>query len=261
VHVEARAAGVAWTFLFGVLAIALVVLVIFQPPSDALSQGEEPEEVVTWAPAVAAPVQAASPGSGIAELVDPDWAKVTATSTGIPERAVRAYAGAAIMKANTTALCHLSWNTLAAIGAIESDHGRHDGSVVSDDGTVSPAIYGIALDGEVTELIADSDGGEIDGDASIDRAVGPMQLIPQTWRNWHTDGNADGVEDPQNLDDSVMAAANYLCRASTALDTEQGWRNAVLAYNGSESYLEAVARTAAGYAEAVEGSPGASAAP
>ena len=63
-----------------------------------------------------------------------------------------------------------------------------------------------------------------------------MQLIPQTWRNWHTDGNADGVEDPQNLDDSVMATANYLCRASTHLETEAGWREAVLHYNQSEDY-------------------------
>jgi hypothetical protein len=261
VHVEARAAGVAWTFLFGCLALALVALVIFQPPSDALPQGVVPEEAVTWAPGVEAPVQAAEPGAGIADLVDPDWAAVTAVSTGIPERALRAYAGAAIIKANTMTRCKLSWNTLAAIGAVESDHGRHDGSAVGDDGTVSPAIYGIPLDGVITAEIPDSDAGEIDGDATIDRAVGPMQLIPQTWRNWHTDGNADGVEDPQNLDDSVMAAANYLCRASSALDTEPGWREAVLAYNGSETYLTNVALTAVNYAKAVEGSPGASAAP
>ena len=181
-------------------------------------------------------------------------------STGIPERALRAYAGAAIMKANTSARCGLSWNTLAAIGATESDHGRHDGSAVGDDGTVAPAIYGIALDGVTTVAVADSDAGEFDGDATVDRAVGPMQLIPQTWRNWHTDGNADGIEDPQNLDDSVMAAANYLCRASTALDTEGGWRAAVTAYNDSAEYLAAVAYTAVSYAEAVAGSPGASAA-
>jgi membrane-bound lytic murein transglycosylase B len=153
--------------------------------------------------------------------------------------------------------CGLSWNTIAAIGAMESDHGRHDGSVVGEDGTVSPAIYGIPLDGVNTAEIPDSDAGEIDGDATIDRAVGPMQLIPQTWRNWHTDGNGDGVEDPQNLDDSVMATANYLCRASTHLETESGWRGAVLAYNQSEDYAIGVARTAIGYAEALGISPAA----
>jgi membrane-bound lytic murein transglycosylase B len=231
------------------------VLVILQPPPGSEPAGTVAEPAPAWAPAIDAPVAAADPGSGISQLVDPDWAASTAAATGIPERAVLAYAGAAIVKANAMPGCGLSWNTIAAIGAMESDHGRHDGSVVADDGTVSPAIYGIALDGVETADIPDSDGGEIDGDATVDRAVGPMQLIPQTWRNWHTDGNGDGVEDPQNLDDSVLATANYLCRASTHLDTESGWREAVLAYNRSEDYVTGVARTAIGYAEAVEGPP------
>ncbi len=253
-HQEARAAGAVTTFILGCLAIAFVVLVIFQPPGgDADSIGDGGTPPPSWAPALEAPVAAADPGSGIAQLVDPDWAASTAEATGIPERALLAYAGAAIVKANAMPSCGLSWNTIAAIGAMESDHGRYGGSVVGEDGTVSPAIYGIQLDGVTTAEIPDSDGGELDGDATIDRAVGPMQLIPQTWRNWHIDANADGVEDPQNLDDSVMATANYLCRASTALDTEDGWRSAVLHYNDSTDYAMAVARTAVGYADALEG--------
>lgn len=250
-HQEARAAGAVTTFVLGCLAIGLAVLVILQPPPGAEPSGTVTEPAPTWAPGVEAPVAAAEPGSGISQLVDPDWATSTAAATGIPERALLAYAGAAIVKANSMPGCGLSWNTIAAIGAMESDHGRHDGSVVGDDGTVSPAIYGIALDGVTTADIPDSDGGEIDGDAAHDRAVGPMQLIPQTWRNWHTDGNADGVEDPQNLDDAVMATANYLCRASTHLEKEAGWREAVLAYNKSEDYLIGVARAAIGYAQDV----------
>jgi membrane-bound lytic murein transglycosylase B len=251
VHQEARAAGAVTTFILGCLAIGLAVLVIFQPPPGAEPAGTVAEVAPTWAPALEAPVAAADPGSAISQLVDPDWAASTAAATGIPERAVLAYAGAAIVKANAMPGCGLSWNTIAAIGAMESDHGRHDGSVVGDDGTVSPAIYGIPLDGIEVASIPDSDGGEIDGDPNVDRAVGPMQLIPQTWRNWHTDGNADGIEDPQNLDDSVMATANYLCRASTHLETESGWREAVLAYNQSEDYVTGVARTAISFAEAL----------
>lgn len=79
--------------------------------------------------------------------------------------------------------------------------------------------------------------------------MGPMQLIPQTWRNWHVDGGGDGVEDPQNVDDAALAAANYLCRASTALDTEEGWRAAVSAYNAGESYLRRVAALAVRYGD------------
>ena len=59
---------------------------------------------------------------------------------------------------------------------------------------------------------------------------GGLQFIPQAWRNWHVDGGGDGVEDPQNIDDAALAAANYLCRASTAFDTEDGWRAGIRAY-------------------------------
>ena len=87
-----------------------------------------------------------------------------------------------------------------------------------------PGIFGIALDGGDDRQHPDSDDGAIDGDPDSDRAVGPMQLIPQTWRNWHVDGGGDGVEDPQNIDDAATAAANYLCRSTDAMDTEDGWR-------------------------------------
>jgi membrane-bound lytic murein transglycosylase B len=102
-------------------------------------------------------------------------------------------------------------------------------------------------------LIPDSDGGAIDQDAAADRAVGPMQLIPQTWRNWHADGNGDGIQDPQNIDDAVMATTNYLCRASSALDTQTGWRAAISAYNSAGSYIGKVARVAVAYNADVAG--------
>ena len=144
--------------------------------------------------------------------------------------------------------CGLSWNTLAAIGFAESRHGSHDGSSIGADGTVAPGIFGVPLAGGDTELVADSDGGSIDGDTEFDRAVGPMQLIPQTWRNWHTDASGDGVEDPQNIDDAVQATANYLCRASGDMTTEAGWRAGIAAYNGAESYIRAVAAAGVEYA-------------
>lgn len=203
----------------------------------------------TWAPPADPPVAAPEPGRGVAGRVDPDWVAETATRTGIPERALAAYAGVALAKAAQKPECGLSWATLAAIGAVESDHGRHGGSEVGPDGTVTPPIFGVALDGDGNVAIPDSDGGALDGDAEHDRAMGPMQLIPQTWRNWHVDGGGDGVEDPQNVDDAALAAANYLCRASTALDTEEGWRAAVSAYNAGESYLRRVAALAVRYGD------------
>ena len=80
-----------------------------------------------------------------------------------------------------------------------------------------------------------------------------MQLIPQTWRNWHIDGGGDGVEDPQNIDDAALASANYLCRSSTAMDTEEGWRAAISAYNSSDTYLSNVAAAAVSYTELAGG--------
>ena len=232
--------------LIGVAVLVAVVVLFLAPRVTAVQDAAAP--AARWAPPPASPpVAAAVPGTGIATRVDPDWAASMARATGIPKRAVLAYAGAAILKAEATPACRLSWTTLAAIGEAESSNGQHDGSSIGANGTITPPIFGVALNGDGVALIPDSDGGAIDGDATSDRAVGPMQLIPQTWRNWHTDGNGDGVEDPQNIDDAVMATTNYLCRASTALDTEKGWRAAIGAYNSTDAYLREVARVAVAY--------------
>lgn len=235
----------------GLVAIVAFVLVVLAPDS-----GVEPVETPaapTWAPPADPPVAAEDPPSGIQNRVDAEWAEQTAAATGIPVRALVAYAGAAMVKAEQMPECRLSWSTLAGVGKVESDHGRHSGSALDEGGTAVPGIFGIALDGVTTAHVPDSDGGAIDGDAESDRAVGPMQLIPQSWRNWHVDGGADGVEDPQNIDDAAVAAANYLCRSSTAMDTENGWRAAIAAYNGSDTYLANVAAAAVSYTELAGG--------
>ena len=242
--------GVAVVRLLAVLIVLGVILVVLVPRLAGLGRPSVSVPAPDWAPPVAAvaPTPAASvTTAGVVALVDPAWAASAATATGIPERAVLAYAGAALLKASNAPACKLSWTTLAAIGEAESDHGRHGGSSIGADGTVAPPIYGVALNGGGVALIPDSDGGAIDQDAAADRAVGPMQLIPQTWRNWHADGNGDGVEDPQNIDDAVVATSNYLCRASSALDTQTGWRAAISAYNSAPSYLDKVATFAVRY--------------
>jgi len=246
---EMQRRGVVTALLAGLIVVtvlaALVVLVLV--PRLASAPGAA-APAPRWAPPAASPpVAAAQPGPGVAGLVDAQWAASMAAATGIPKRAVLAYAGAALAKSESMPTCRLSWTTLAAIGEVESSNGQHGGSSIGADGTVTPPIFGVDLNGDGVALIPDSDGGAIDGDAKGDRAVGPMQLIPQTWRNWHTDGNGDGKEDPQNVDDAVMATTNYLCRASTALDTEKGWRAAISAYNSTDAYLRSVARAGVAY--------------
>lgn len=207
-----------------------------------------PAPAPTFAEQAAPPPLAAAPeGPGYTGLIDPDWARRTAEATGIPKLALLAYAGAAVRSAEVYPDCELGWNTLAGIGLVESDHGSFGGSVIQPDFSVSPPIYGIVLDGGETEHIPDSDDGAIDGIADYDRAVGPMQLIPQTWASWISDGNGDGVADPQNIADSAIAAANHMCRASGGMSTPQGWRDGIAAYNAGDDYLRNVASAAQRY--------------
>lgn len=242
----------------GLIFVGLVVaaFLVLNPRMAPIPGQSEPAAapgpdyaIVIEPPAVASD----PPRRGVAGLVDADWVARVSAATGIPSRALAAYAGAAIAKAKAMPACALGWTTLAAIGFVESDHGQFGGSTIGPHGTVTPPIFGISLDGSASSHIPDSDGGKIDGDAKFDRAVGPMQLIPQTWRNWHVDGNGDGIQDPQNIDDAVVATSNYLCRASGDMAGRAGWRAGVLAYNGSHFYAQSVATAANRYASDASG--------
>lgn len=235
---------------------ALPVLVATFAASVTLSgcvAAAEPTPPPATGPATFAPaapvVASAGPGPlPFSQRADDAWLASTAEATGIPERALRAYAAATLVSNAENPTCGASWNTLAGIGWIESQHGGIVDGTIAADGTVSPKIFGVPLDGVDTAGIPDSDDGAIDGDPTVDRAVGPLQLIPDTWRNWRVDANADGVEDVHNIDDAALAAVHYLCRAGGDLSTEEGWRTGILAWNRSETYLEDVATWANRYA-------------
>lgn len=186
--------------------------------------------------------------SEISQLVDPQWVADVAESTGIPDRALAAYAGADLVVSNTYG-CRVGWNTLAGIGYVESHHGTLFGGYVTEDGSVSQKIYGIPLDGtNGTMAIEDTDDGRLDGDPEWDRAVGPMQFIPETWDIWGVDGNGDGVADPHHIDDSAMTAALYLCNAQGTLEGSENWISAIRSYNNTDSYQQQVADAAQHYA-------------
>ena len=88
--------------------------------------------------------------------------------------------------------------------------------------------------------IPDSDGGRWDGDTTWDRAVGPMQFLPGTWRSLGRDGNGDRVADPNNLFDAAVSAAGYLCLSGGDLSDPARLRQAVYGYNHSWAYVDAV---------------------
>lgn len=169
-------------------------------------------------------------------------------SDGIPAVAARAYQHAADIANQRSTGCALPWTLLAAIGRVESDHGRYAGSVLLANGLSTPRIIGIPLNGVGTGLILDTDHGVLDGDPVFDHAVGPMQFIPSTWVSYATDGNGNGVADPFNIYDAAAAAGKYLCNAGGDLGTRAGQIRAVLSYNHSDSYVASVLALEATYA-------------
>lgn len=152
--------------------------------------------------------------------------------------------------------CRVSWWALAGIGRTESRHGTYLGSEVAPGGRVEPPILGPPLDGSNGfRVVPDSDGGALDGDAANDRAVGPMQFLPGTWRTVGRDGTGDGKPDPDNVYDAALGAATYLCRSGD-LSAESTLRSAYLTYNRSLAYVETVLGYATAYRDALAGLPG-----
>ncbi|GII62670.1 hypothetical protein Skr01_27550 [Sphaerisporangium krabiense] len=106
----------------------------------------------------------------------------------------------------------LSWTVLAAIGQVESGHGRNNG----------PSSAG---------------------------ALGPMQFMPATWKAYGVDGDGDGTPDIWSPYDAVPSAARYLC-ANGAAQGGAKLRSAVYRYNHSWAYVDKVLGIADGYARA-----------
>ena len=100
--------------------------------------------------------------------------------TGIPAAALAAYQRAATIVDAADPGCRIDWALIAAIGKVESNHGRYGGNGIDHDGTVRPGIYGIPLNGaNATATIRDTDGGTLDRDAAWGRgadAVHPGHL-------------------------------------------------------------------------------------
>lgn len=179
---------------------------------------------------------------------DADWVARAAGQTGIPERALRAYVAAAETVDAAAPTCGIGWNTVAAVGFVETAHGTYGGGGLTDAGQVNRPVVGPVLDGAGFAAIADTDGGALDGDDRWDRAVGPMQFIPSTWQLVGRDGNGDGTADPFNIDDAALSAATYLCARGRDLTTAEGWTAAIYAYNQSDAYIQQVRDQATEYA-------------
>jgi len=235
--------AVALLFVAGVLTLA------------AVAANQSHQELITRPgppPGVPARPDGGTSGRASAYDVRPlgGWVRQIADRTGVPSRALYAYAHTDLALHVDAPACKLSWATLAGIGRVESSHGYFGGTRLDAKGRPITPIFGSALDGSPgLQKITDTDQGALDGDPRYDRAVGPMQFIPASWMTWGTDADGDGRADPQDIDDAALAAGRYLCSQDRDLSTGEGWWNAVLSYNNSVSYAQLVLNAANGYAQ------------
>ena len=118
----------------------------------------------------------------------------------------------------------LPWAILAAIGKIESDHGR----------STAPGVRS---------------GSNVAG------AAGPMQFgiggkAGDTWSAYGVDGDGNGATDVYAVADAVPAAADYLCANGAG---EPGrLSKAIFAYNHADWYVADVLAQAASYTQSAQ---------
>ncbi|WP_432834652.1 lytic transglycosylase domain-containing protein [Dactylosporangium sp. CA-092794] len=239
------------------VAGAVVVPAASRPQADPSFSAPPPEGTNGAPPATDAPATGEAPRpetpSGSSSYSPPPgtrqrpadvygaWAGARSVRLDIPVVALQAYGYAEAVTARTTPKCKLTWTTLAGIAKVESNHGRTGGSVLQDDGRSVPPIVGPPLDGQNNrQAVADTDQGALDGDRSWDRAVGPMQFLPATWKQYGLDADGDGTADVNDIDDAALTAAAYLCEGGRDLSTLDGWNAAIHAYNVPEEYRAAV---------------------
>ncbi|MEU7475564.1 lytic murein transglycosylase [Lentzea sp. NPDC042327] len=173
---------------------------------------------------------------------------------GIPGVVLEAYLRAEDKMATMVPGCNLDWALLAGIGKVESNHANN--GRVNAIGDATPKILGPVLNGAPgMAAIRDTDGGRLDGDATWDRAVGPMQFIPGTWAGYSADGNDDGVINPNNVYDAALGAGRYLCAGGGDLSQPSARSAAIFRYNNSNSYVRTVLQWAKQYTDNVDTLP------
>lgn len=220
-----------------------------QAPSAETAPAAQPERYVGPSPSNVARV-AALTGTSPARQATPKptpQLPQSVRSGAVPQVGFDAYRAAEQSMARTTPRCHIDWKLIAGIGRVESHHANLGDATA--DGRLKSPIYGPTLDGSLggNQVVGDTDGGALDGDAAFDRAVGPMQFLPSTWKHFAADGNGDGKADPQNLFDAALTTARYLCDEGLDMRNPGDVTTAVLRYNNSTEYVADVVGHARSY--------------
>ncbi len=131
----------------------------------------------------------------------------TATRRIAPMAGTRGYL--ALYRSAALTCPGLSWAVLAAVGQVESGHGRNTGT---------------------------SSAG----------ALGPMQFMPATFAAYAVDGDHDGRTDISSPADAIFTAAHFLC-VHGAGSGPAGVAAALLFYNHAGWYVDLVVALAARY--------------
>ncbi|WP_072805491.1 lytic transglycosylase domain-containing protein [Rhodococcoides yunnanense] len=222
---------------------------VVETPQPIADPADAQPVAQTEAP-VAQPAPAPAPQPEIAPTPELPT-NLAASPIAIPTVNVSAYKNAERILTATQPGCGISWTVIAGIGRVESTHANN--GKADDLGQLLEPILGPRLDGSLAgnNVIADTDGGALDGDPNFDRAVGPMQFLPETWNHYHADGNGDGVSDPQNLYDAALATGDYLCDDGLNLRDLGQTTKAILRYNNSMAYVANVLAWSTGYATGI----------
>jgi hypothetical protein len=243
------------------LATAAVIGRIVVPAGGPEAGAAPPTPVGTGS---ASPPASATPGvpgvPGLPPLPTPPprpanaldaWSQRIGSMIDVPQVAIEAYGYAQLMLQQTDPQCHLTWTTLAGIAQVESTHGQAGGAVLEASGRSTPPITGPVLDGRSGRpLVRDTDAGAFDGDATYDRTMGPMRLVPTVWRAQAIDADADGILDPYDIDDASLALARLLCSGTEDLSKLTGWTAAVERFrNTPAGYARSVFREADNYGQ------------
>src|SRR4051812_36877723 len=177
-------------------------------------------------------LDSAPPGDG--------FAPSPAALADVPPRYLQSYQAAG-------ASSGVGWEYLAAIGKVESDHGRSTAPGVRS-GTNA---YGCCA-GPMQICV-------IDGcPAGGPHALGVREAQAGTWRTVGVDANGDGEKNPWDPQDAIPAAARLLKDAGAPGD----YRQAIFAYNHASWYVDEVMTLAERYrgaAQAAGGTPAGSA--
>lgn len=214
--------------------------------SGGISESDVPDVPAT---AFEQPASVQQTPAGVDEKAGAAGTVATLATNGIPSSALYAYRRAEMLLGKADTSCNLSWNLIAAIGRVESNHGRSNGNSLDSNGIAQPGIFGVPLDGnDGRAKITDTDSGALDKNSVYDLAVGPMQFIPGTWSSVGVDSDNDGTKNPQSMYDAATSAGIYLCAGAGDLSDPSDAAAAVKRYNNSDAYVNLVLTIAAAYA-------------